>query len=53
MTPEQWKIAFKVFRYDFSDYTDIFQSPWKGFCPRLIATKFSPVIDYGLKFVET
>ena len=34
------------------DHTNVFQSPSKRFCPRPIATKFSPVIDYELKFVK-
>ena len=32
------------------DQIDVFQSPLKRFY-RLMATKFSPVIDYELKFV--
>ena len=34
------------------DHTDVFQSPYKSFYPRLIATKVSLVIDYELKFVK-
>ena len=44
---------FKVFRYTFSETIPIFFNRFKSdFTPCLIATKFSPVIDYGLKFVK-
>ena len=36
----------------FGDHTDIFLSPLREFYPRPIAIKFSPMIDYGLKFVK-
>ena len=43
----------KVFRYSFSEAIPIFFNRFKGDCyPCLIAIKFSPMIDYRLKFVK-
>ena len=40
-----------MFRYSFSETIPIFSNRHEGFYPCPIATKVSPVIDYGLKFV--
>ena len=44
--------TFTVFRYSFSEALPMFFNRLKVIFPCPIATKFSSVIGYGLKFVK-